>query len=81
MSQWDSFASMAASKQTPCTIGRLLGDLPDEGRIAVSSALDAGLPVPGIRNALRQMMPGHGVPSESSWIRHRDGRCCCEAAA
>jgi hypothetical protein len=80
MPDWERFNELVQPKPRSCALGRLLAELPEEGRAAVERELFGGTPLERIREALRVMRPGCGVPSPSSFERHRGGHCGCPAA-
>jgi hypothetical protein len=79
MADWNDFDELVAPKARRCAVRTYLADLPDEGRAAVERSLESGKPIERIREALRVMRPGHGVPGAASWWRHRGGNCSCGA--
>lgn len=81
MNEWSQFAAKLAPKEpAECVVTKFLLTLPKEGQSAVLAALDGDTPIPAIRDAIRAVRPGYGMPSETSWRYHRRGVCICTQA-
>lgn len=60
-----------------CTVARLIADLPDDDRVALSDALaDPGILLSAIERALRA--DGYEIAAQTLG-RHRRGDCRCES--
>lgn len=79
---WDDFEESAKSKiqkcGTQCTIGKLLTEVDDDARKAITRALEnPALSSSSIYRALRDRLPDFKV-SEGTLSRHRRKNCRCE---